>query len=41
VKLLLIPENPYILVAQSAVEGILPLTADPIGVQYPGIARKV
>jgi PIN domain nuclease of toxin-antitoxin system len=29
------------LVAQSAVEGILLLTADPIVAQYPGPVRKV
>ncbi len=38
-----IHKDPFdrILVAQSAVEGILLLTADPIVAQYPGPVRKV
>ena len=38
-----IHKDPFdrLLVAQSAVEGILLLTADPIVVQYPGPIRKV
>jgi PIN domain nuclease of toxin-antitoxin system len=38
-----IHEDPFdrLLVAQSAVEGILLLTADPIVAQYPGPIRKV
>lgn len=39
----LIHKDPFdrLLVAQSAVEGILPLTADPIVAQYPGPVYRV
>lgn len=42
-NLLPIHKDPFdrMLVAQSAVEGILLLTADPILAQYPGPVRKV